>query len=85
MSKLKHLPRRSIAAGTGGGVGPHYASSKSALHGLLHWIAVRYAKDGIVRLRFLHIRIQYVLLNFICVDLQRSRPSPHCRQVARVL
>jgi len=37
----------SIAAGTGGGVGPHYASSKSALHGLLHWIAVRYAKDGI--------------------------------------
>jgi len=37
----------SIAAGTGGGVGPHYASSKSALHGLLHWIASRYAKDGI--------------------------------------
>jgi NAD(P)-dependent dehydrogenase (short-subunit alcohol dehydrogenase family) len=34
--------------GTGGVVGPHYASSKSALHGLLHWIAQRYAKDGIV-------------------------------------
>jgi len=37
----------SVAAGTGGVVGPHYASSKSALHGLLHWIAQRYAKDGI--------------------------------------
>jgi len=37
----------SVAAGTGGVVGPHYASSKSALHGLLHWIAMRYAKDGI--------------------------------------
>ncbi|KAJ3565516.1 hypothetical protein NP233_g7584 [Leucocoprinus birnbaumii] len=38
---------RSVAAGTGGVVGPHYASSKSAMHGLLHWIANRYAKDGI--------------------------------------
>lgn len=37
----------SVAAGTGGVVGPHYASSKSAMHGLLHWIASRYAKDGI--------------------------------------
>ncbi|KAF5347792.1 hypothetical protein D9756_010252 [Leucocoprinus leucothites] len=38
------LPRY---VGTGGVVGPHYASSKSAMHGLLHWIASRYAKDGI--------------------------------------
>ncbi|ESK95402.1 3-ketoacyl-acyl carrier protein reductase [Moniliophthora roreri MCA 2997] len=37
----------SVAAGTGGVIGPHYASSKSALHGLLHWVASRYAKDGI--------------------------------------
>jgi len=37
----------SVAAGTGGVVGPHYASSKSALHGLFHWIAARHAKDGI--------------------------------------
>ncbi|KAF9005080.1 NAD-binding protein [Cyathus striatus] len=37
----------SVAAGTGGVIGPHYASSKSALHGLLHWIANRYAKEGI--------------------------------------
>jgi len=37
----------SIAAMTGGVVGPHYASSKSALHGMLHFLAQRYAKDGV--------------------------------------
>ncbi|KAF7291528.1 NAD-binding protein [Mycena kentingensis (nom. inval.)] len=37
----------SVAAGIGGVIGPHYASAKSALHGMMHWIAVRYAKDGI--------------------------------------
>ncbi|KAF8804070.1 putative 3-oxoacyl-reductase FabG [Phlegmacium glaucopus] len=37
----------SVAAGIGGVVGPHYASSKSALHGLLHWISMRYAKEGV--------------------------------------
>ncbi|KAF9267195.1 NAD-binding protein [Marasmius fiardii PR-910] len=37
----------SVAAGTGGVIGPHYASSKSALHGLMHWVASRHAKDGI--------------------------------------
>ncbi|KIK54769.1 hypothetical protein GYMLUDRAFT_48464 [Collybiopsis luxurians FD-317 M1] len=37
----------SVAAGTGGVIGPHYASSKSALHGLLHWIASRHSKDGV--------------------------------------
>ncbi|KZS95302.1 NAD-binding protein [Sistotremastrum niveocremeum HHB9708] len=37
----------SVAASTGGVVGPHYASSKSAMHGLVHWIAGRYAKSGI--------------------------------------
>ncbi|KXN91312.1 3-oxoacyl-[acyl-carrier-protein] reductase FabG [Leucoagaricus sp. SymC.cos] len=37
----------SVAAGTGGVIGPHYAASKSAMHGLLHWTANRYAKDGI--------------------------------------
>ncbi|KAJ7641456.1 NAD-binding protein [Roridomyces roridus] len=37
----------SVAAGTGGVVGPHYASSKSAMHGLVHWLAARYAKDGV--------------------------------------
>ncbi|KAF8881614.1 hypothetical protein BD779DRAFT_1545772 [Infundibulicybe gibba] len=38
----------STAQGTGGVIGPHYASSKSALHGLLHWLASRYAADGLV-------------------------------------
>ncbi|PFH49530.1 hypothetical protein AMATHDRAFT_147496 [Amanita thiersii Skay4041] len=37
----------SVAAGVGGVIGPHYASSKAALHGLLHWISSRHAKDGI--------------------------------------
>jgi len=37
----------SVAGFTGGVVGPHYASSKSALHGLIHWLAGAYAKRGI--------------------------------------
>jgi len=37
----------SAAANNGGVVGPHYASSKSAMHGFAHWLAQRYAKDGI--------------------------------------
>ncbi|KIP04577.1 hypothetical protein PHLGIDRAFT_25521 [Phlebiopsis gigantea 11061_1 CR5-6] len=35
---------------TGGVIGPHYASSKSALHGLIHWLSLRYAKDGIAKI-----------------------------------
>ncbi|THG95528.1 hypothetical protein EW026_g6144 [Hermanssonia centrifuga] len=38
----------SVAALTGGVIGPHYASSKSAMHGLVHWLSLRYCKDGIV-------------------------------------
>jgi len=30
-----------------GVVGPHYASSKSALHGLIHWLSGAYCKMGI--------------------------------------
>ncbi|OAP54724.1 hypothetical protein AYL99_11172 [Fonsecaea erecta] len=37
----------SVAGFTGGVVGPHYASSKSALHGLVHWLAGAYAKSGV--------------------------------------
>ncbi|KAL4256039.1 short-chain dehydrogenases/reductases (SDR) family protein [Pleurotus pulmonarius] len=37
----------SSVAAVSGGVSPHYASSKSALHGLMHWVAARYAKDGV--------------------------------------
>lgn len=37
----------SVAGFTGGVVGPHYASSKSALHGLIHWLSMWYCKKGI--------------------------------------
>ncbi|KAF8855827.1 putative short-chain dehydrogenase/reductase [Acephala macrosclerotiorum] len=37
----------SVAGFNGGVVGPHYASSKSALHGLVHWLAGAYAKTGV--------------------------------------
>jgi 3-oxoacyl-[acyl-carrier protein] reductase len=37
----------SVAAFTGGLVGPHYAASKAGLHGLLHFIAAREAPNGI--------------------------------------
>ncbi len=37
----------SVAALTGGIVGPHYASSKAGLHGLTHYLASRSARDGV--------------------------------------
>jgi 3-oxoacyl-[acyl-carrier protein] reductase len=37
----------SVAAFTGGIVGPHYASSKAGLHGLTHFLAARVAADGV--------------------------------------
>lgn len=37
----------SVAAFTGGLVGPHYAASKAGLHGLLHHLASRVAGDGV--------------------------------------
>jgi 3-oxoacyl-[acyl-carrier protein] reductase len=37
----------SVAAFTGGIVGPHYASSKAGLHGLTHFLAAREAAAGI--------------------------------------
>lgn len=37
----------SVAGFTGGVVGPHYASSKSALHGLIHWLSMWYCPKGI--------------------------------------
>ena len=37
----------SVAGFTGGIVGPHYASSKAGLHGLIHSLAARFAADGI--------------------------------------
>jgi 3-oxoacyl-[acyl-carrier protein] reductase len=37
----------SVAAFTGGIVGPHYAASKAGLHGLTHWLASRFADSGV--------------------------------------
>jgi 3-oxoacyl-[acyl-carrier protein] reductase len=37
----------SVAAQTGGIVGPHYAASKAGMHGLTHFYASRLAKEGI--------------------------------------
>lgn len=37
----------SVAAFTGGIVGPHYAASKAALHGLTHFLSSRVAGDGV--------------------------------------
>lgn len=37
----------SLAAFTGGIVGPHYASSKSALHGFIYWLGGSVAKSGV--------------------------------------
>jgi 3-oxoacyl-[acyl-carrier protein] reductase len=37
----------SVAAFTGGIVGPHYAASKAGLHGLLHFLAARVAGQGV--------------------------------------
>jgi 3-oxoacyl-[acyl-carrier protein] reductase len=37
----------SVAALTGGIVGPHYAASKAGLHGLTHHLAARVAGDGV--------------------------------------
>ena len=37
----------SVAAFTGGVVGPHYASSKSAQHGLIHQLFQSYCSKGI--------------------------------------
>jgi 3-oxoacyl-[acyl-carrier protein] reductase len=37
----------SVAAFVGGVVGPHYAASKSGLHGMTHWLASRLAGSGV--------------------------------------
>jgi 3-oxoacyl-[acyl-carrier protein] reductase len=37
----------SVAALTGGIIGPHYAASKAGLHGLTHYFASRVAADGV--------------------------------------
>ncbi|GJJ14243.1 hypothetical protein Clacol_008507 [Clathrus columnatus] len=44
---LPYMESKRVAAATGGVIGPHYASSKSAMNGLVHWLANRYAGEGI--------------------------------------
>ena len=45
---IYNLEMMTIRAATGGVLGPHYSSSKAALHGLMHWVARQYSKKGIV-------------------------------------
>ena len=51
-----------IRAATGGVVGPHYSSSKAALHGLMHWVARQYSKKGIVSVTMVTILVSHVEL-----------------------
>jgi 3-oxoacyl-[acyl-carrier protein] reductase len=37
----------SVAEFTGGLIGPHYSSSKAAIHGFVHWLAKSVAKKGV--------------------------------------
>ncbi|MGE0407584.1 MAG: SDR family NAD(P)-dependent oxidoreductase, partial [Candidatus Korobacteraceae bacterium] len=37
----------SVAAQVGGVIGPHYAASKSGMHGMMHYYAAHLAKEGI--------------------------------------
>jgi 3-oxoacyl-[acyl-carrier protein] reductase len=64
--------RSRVFIGIGGVIGPHYASSKSALHGLVHWLATRYAKDGIVSPRTQPHRLCSRCLRRATLSLQRS-------------
>jgi 3-oxoacyl-[acyl-carrier protein] reductase len=51
-----------IRAATGGVLGPHYSSSKAALHGLMHWVARQYSKKGIVSVTMVTIPVSHVEL-----------------------
>jgi hypothetical protein len=67
---------------TGGVLGPHYSSSKAAIHGLMHWIARQYSKKGIVSV--IMVSIRYVILSwFAMADLQCRCPGPN-RQYGHV-
>ena len=56
-------------------IGPHYASSKSAMHGLMHWIATRYAKEGIVGLVFSQFLNVLWWLTFGCKTCNAVAPA----------
>jgi NAD(P)-dependent dehydrogenase (short-subunit alcohol dehydrogenase family) len=48
---------------TGGVLGPHYSSSKAALHGLMHWVARQYSKKGIVSA--IVVTVRHLILSWI--------------------
>ncbi len=62
-----------IRAATGGVLGPHYSSSKAAIHGLMHWIARQYSKKGIVGITMVTVPVFYIEL--ICPG-RLAMPSP---------
>jgi 3-oxoacyl-[acyl-carrier protein] reductase len=51
-----------IRVATGGVLGPHYSSSKAAIHGLMHWVARQYSKKGIVSVTMVTIPASHVEL-----------------------
>lgn len=52
-------------------IGPQYASSKSAMHGLIHWLSLRYCKEGIVSIASSQSRAVYRLKERTVVDKWR--------------
>jgi hypothetical protein len=56
------LETMTTRAATGGVLGPHYSSSKAALHGLMHWVARQYSKKGIVSVTMVTIPVSHVEL-----------------------
>jgi 3-oxoacyl-[acyl-carrier protein] reductase len=57
----------SVAAQTGGVVGPHYAASKAGILGLTHFYASRYARDGIT--------VNTIAPALIATEMVRSNPN----------
>jgi 3-oxoacyl-[acyl-carrier protein] reductase len=62
-----------IHAATGGVLGPHYSSSKAAIHGIMHWVARQYSKKGIVSITIVAAPISHVRL--VC-HTRPAMPSP---------
>jgi 3-oxoacyl-[acyl-carrier protein] reductase len=56
----------SVAAQTGGLVGPHYAASKAGMHGLTHYYAAHLATEG--------IRVNTIAPALIETDMVRANP-----------
>lgn len=61
----------SVAAQTGGVVGPHYASSKAGIHGLTHYYAALVAKEGIT----VNAIAPALIATAMITDLPKARPE----------